>query len=214
MTFQPPPPPPPPPPPQSPPPPPPPPPGQWGPPPGQGPSGSGGGFDPSSVNTLDWAIMGAGVLLFLFSFIDFYSGVTLTVNGHSESFSGGSASAWHSVFGGGFFAWFAMVFGLAGAVILALQVFGNGVKLSIPSRALTFLLFGVGFVFEIIAIFVSPGYSYSGFGGSASASIDHGFGFWFSLILLAAGAVLSLMRAQQTNTALPGPLANLPKIGK
>ena len=213
MTFQPPPPPPPPPPPAGPPTPPPPPPGQWGPPPGQGPAG-GGSFDPKSIDRMDWGILGAGVLLFLFSFIDFYSGATVTVNGHSESFSGGSASAWHSVFGGGFFAWFAMVFGVAGAAILALQIFMPHIKFAIASRALTFLLFAIGFVFEFIAIFVTPGYSYSGFGTSASASIDHGFGFWLSLILLAAGAGLSLMRAQQTNTTLPGPLNNLPKIGK
>ncbi len=208
MTFQP----PPPPPPQGPPPPPPP--GQWGPPPGQPPAGGGGSFDPKSINNLDWGIIGAGVLAFLFSFVSFYSGATITINGHSESFSGGSASAWHDIFGGGFFAWFAMVFAIAGAVVLVLEIVQPHVKLPITNRLLTVYLFAAAALFEIIAIFVTPSDSYAGFGSSGSVSIDHGAGFWISLIAILAGTVLALMRAQQTNTALPGPLSSIPKIGK
>src|SRR4051812_8211523 len=116
MTFQP------PPPGGNPPAPPPPPPGQWGPPPG-GPAGAGGSFDPKSVNPLDWAILGVGFLVFIFSFINFYSGATITCGGRSADVSGGSASAWNDVFGGGFFSWFAMLFGVAGAVFVALALF-------------------------------------------------------------------------------------------
>src|SRR5262245_34841338 len=76
--------------------PPPPPPGQWGPPPG-GPAGSGGSFDPKTVNPLDWAILGIGFLIFIFSFIDFYSGATITCGGRSADVSGGSESAWHDI---------------------------------------------------------------------------------------------------------------------
>ena len=54
-------------------PPPPPPPGQWGPPPGGGYGAPQGGFDPKNVNPLDWGIIGAGVLAFIFSFINFYT---------------------------------------------------------------------------------------------------------------------------------------------
>src|SRR4051812_29036179 len=80
-----------------------PPPGQWGPPPGGGYPAPQGGFDAKTVNPHDWAIIGAGVLAFLFSFISFYSGADITFEGHTQSVDGGSASAWNDVFGGGFF---------------------------------------------------------------------------------------------------------------
>jgi hypothetical protein len=107
-----------------------------------------------------------------------------------------------------------MLFALAGAAVLALAIFQPHVKLPLSSRLLTLYLFLAGAVFEIIAIFVTPGGSVGGFGVSESVSINHGAGFWISLIAVLAGAVLALMRAQQTNTALPGPLSNIPKIGK
>jgi len=186
-----------------------PPPGQWGPPPGQGPSGA-GGFDPKSVDMLDWGIIAAGVLAFLFSFISYYSGVDVTYHGHTQTIDAGSASAWNDVFGGGFFGWFAMLFAILGAVVTALGIFQPNVKLPVTNRLLTVYLFVAAAVFEIIAIFVTPGDSYLG----ADASANHGAGFWLSLIVVLAGAVLALMRAQQTGTAMPGPLNNIPKIGK
>ena len=209
MTFQPPPPPPggnPP----TPPPPPPPPPGNWGPPPGGG-YPAPRNFDPKNVNPLDWALVGIGFLVFIFSFVDFYSGADVTCGGRTASFSGGSASAWHEIFGGGFFAWFAMLFGLAGGALIAMDLFAPQVKLPVATRLAALGLFGLGALFEIIAIFVTPGAD-TGFSG-CSVDINHGFGFWVSLILLLAGAVIALMRAQQTGTALPGPLANMPNIG-
>jgi hypothetical protein len=213
MTFQPPPPPPggnPPPPP--PPPPPSQPPGQWGPPPGGG-YPAPRGFDPKNVNPLDWALVGIGFLIFIFSFVDFYSGADITCGGRSVSVgTAGSASAWHEIFGGGFFAWFGMLFGLAGGALIAMDLFAPQVKLPIATRLAALGAFGVAAVFEIIAIFVTPGIDTGGFGG-CSASVNHGFGFWISLIMAIGGAVIALMRAQQTGTALPGPLANMPNIG-
>jgi hypothetical protein len=208
MTFQP-----PPPPPggNPPPPPPPPPPGQWGPPPGGG-YPAPRGFDPKNVNPLDWALIGIGFLVFLFSFIDFYSGADITCGGRTVSVgSSGSASAWHEIFGGGFFAWFAMLFGLAGGVLIAMELFAPQVKLPMANRVAALGLLALAALFEIIAIFVTPGID--GSLGGCSASINHGFGFWLSLILLLGGTVLALMRAQQTGAALPGPLANMPNIG-
>ena len=117
MTFQP------PPPGGNPPAPPPPPPGQWGPPPG-GPAGAGGSFDPKSVNPLDWALIGIGVLLFLFSFFEYY---TVSAGGFSDSTGG-----WH--FGSGsFIGWFAFIAGLAGAVIAALGVLMPAFKLPVAT---------------------------------------------------------------------------------
>lgn len=203
MTFQP--PPPPPPPPAGPPTPPPPPPGSWGPPPGQGPTGGGGSFDPKSVNQLDWAILGAGVLAFIFSFVSYY---TFSPT-HCGSLCDGISvdeNAWH-----GFFGWFAMLAALAGSAAVGLALFQPNVKLPMANRAIAVIAYAVASLCVILALFLVPGYL--GYDGSG---IDkgHGFGYWISLIVILAGLVLSLMRAQQTGTSLPGPLNNVPKIGK
>jgi hypothetical protein len=165
------------------------------------------------VNTLDWAVLGIGFLVLIFSFFDFYTASA------SGGFSGGSASAsaWHEIFGGGFFSWFAMVFGVAGAVGLALTLFSPSTKMPMAGRAIAALGMGIGFLFEFLAIFIHPKFFHASgnvAGVHYSYSFGHGVSFWISLILLAAGTVLALMRAQQTNTALPGPLSSLPKIGR
>src|SRR3954453_20181804 len=87
-----------------------PPPGEWGPPPGQGPSGA-GGFDPKSVDNLDWGILGAGVLAFIFSFVSYY---TYSGKGSFDNYSVDN-SAWT-----GFFGWFAMLCALIGSAAVAL----------------------------------------------------------------------------------------------
>lgn len=194
MTFQPPPPPPPPPGPPTPPP------GQWGPPPGQGPSG-GGSFDPKSVDRLDWAILGLGVLTFIFSTFDYYT-VSASYNGYSAS---GSESAWN-----GFFGWFAALLAVVGAAAVGLTLFQPNVKLPMPNRVIAVLAFGVATLCVILALFIYPG----NVPDIKGLDRGHGFGFWGSLVFIIAGLVLSLMRAQQTGTALPGPLNNVPKIGK
>ncbi len=200
-------------------------PGQWGPPPGGGYSPPGGGysppgggyspaggagFDPKTVNPLDWAIVGAGVLAFLFSFIDFYDGADVDSGGHSGTVDSGSASAWNDVIGGGFFSWFAMIFAIAGAVMVALALFRPHVKLPVPARLAGLGLFALAALFEIIGIFVTPGDSAFG----VDVSLNHGFGFWVSLIVIIAGVVLSLMRFQAGGGQLPGALANVPNIGQ
>ncbi|HEV7193139.1 MAG TPA: hypothetical protein VGN35_08015 [Jatrophihabitantaceae bacterium] len=221
MTFQPPPPPPPPPggPPAPPPPPPgapppPPPGGGYNPPPGGGygpPSGGGGGaFDPKSVNPLDWAILGVGLLTLIFSWFGVYKF-------SSNVLASQSYSAWHDVFGGGFLAWIGMVFAVLGTAALAVLLFAPRVALPMPARALAFLGFALGFLCELLAIFIHPKFasqSTSILGQRYHASFGHGFSFWVLLILTAAGTVLALMRAQQTGTNLPGPMGSLPKIGR
>jgi hypothetical protein len=67
----------------------------------------------------------------------------------------------------------------------------------------------------ILSIFIIPDLSVDGVTvDSGKADTGHDFGFWVSLIIVLAGLVLSLMRAQQTNTAMPGALNKVPKIGK
>jgi hypothetical protein len=217
MTFQPPPPPPPPPggppppppPPGGPPPPPPPPPGGgYGPPP----PAAGGAFDPKSVNPLDWAILGVGLLTLIFSFFGFYSGKVAGA-GVSQS---KSYSAWHDIFGGGFFGWIGMILAVLGSAALAIGLFAPQVHLPMPARALAFEGFALGFICEVLAIFIHPKFYHSSqaeFGFTLKIDFGHGFSFWIILILTAAGTVLALMRAQQTGSKLPGPMGSLPKIG-
>jgi hypothetical protein len=220
MTYQP------PPPPGGNPPPPPPPPGGYGPPPGS-PGGYGSGrssFDPKSINPLDWAAIGAGVLAFIFSFIDFYnvsvnvsSSCPAIVRSSASSANLPTASAWH-----GFFGWFGVLLALAGAAIIAAALFLPNVRMPAPARMAALGAFALATVSEIIAIFVVPGghYNSGNLGGGIfgdchiSAGVGHGFGFWITLILVIIGLVVTLMRFQQTGGQLPGRLSGIPNIGQ
>lgn len=172
-------------------PPPPPPPGGYGPPPGSSGGGYGSGrspFDPKTINPLDWAILGCGLLAFIFSFISYY-----TYGPFSES-------AWH-----GFFGWFATLVALAGSVVIALDLFSPQTRLPAANRLVALGAYAIATICVIIAAFIYP---FSGFG------VGHGIGYWINLILIIVGLLLTLMRAQQTGTQLPGRLANIPNIGQ
>ena len=182
-----------------------PPPGQWGPPPGQGPSGA-GGFDPKSVNNLDWGILGAGLLMFIFSFVDWYS------YGDKSGFSDVTLdqNAWS-----GFFGWFGVLCAVLGSVAVGLAIFMPHIKLPMPNRLIGLGLYAIAALCVILSLFIIPDLSVGGVSvDSGKTDTGHDFGFWVSLIVVLAGLVLSLMRAQQTNTAMPGALGKVPKIGK
>lgn len=166
--------------------PPPPPPGQWGTPPGGG-QPNRPSFDAKTVNPLDWAILAAGALAFIFSFVSYY-----TYGPFSES-------AWH-----GFFGWFAMLAALVGSAAVAVELFSPQTRLPIGNRLLGLGAYAVATLCVILALFIYPD---SGFG------VGHGVGYWISLIVIIAGLVLSLMRLQQTGGQLPGALANMPNVG-
>jgi hypothetical protein len=174
---------------------------------GYGPPGGSSGrssFDPKTVNPLDWGILACGLLAFIFSLFGFYK---FTASEGSISVSR-SFSAWH-----GFFGWFAALLALIGAAVIAIDLFAPQVKVPVAPRLAALALFAVAALCDIIAIFVVPGNT--GSAGALGIHIDkgHGFAFWISLILVLAGTVLALMRAQQTGTQLPGRLSDLPNIG-
>lgn len=171
--------------------PPPPPPGSTPPPP---PPAGPAGFDPKSINTLDWAILGAGVLGFIFSLFGYYKASAF---GYSDT---------EGAFGDGFFGWFAALLALAAAAVLAVHLFRPQVSLPVPARVLALILFVIAFICQFITLFINPT-------DVPDKYFSLGFGFWISFILVIIGTVLSVVRAQQTNTALPGPLKNIPKIG-
>ncbi|MBE7189612.1 hypothetical protein [Jatrophihabitans endophyticus] len=177
------------------------------PPPGTSPAGPGGSFDPKAFNPLDWGILAAGVLAFIFSLFDYYT-VSASAGGISVS---DSASAWH-----GFFGWFAALLALVGAALVAAALFAPQIDLPAPARLVGLAAFAVATLFVIIALFVFPG------GGDISQAkaygvhVDegHGFGYWASLIVIIAGTVMSLMRLQATGGQLPGGLGDkIPNIG-
>ena len=207
MTFQP---PPPPPPPGGPPPPPGgQPPGQWGPPPGGGPyRAPGGGFDPKTVNPLDWGILAAGFLTLVFSFFSWYS---FSEKGCGKYCSGISVheSAWH-----GFFGWLAVLLALIGSALVAVSLFAPQIKMPVPARLAGLGCYAVATLCVILALFVTPGLSYGGVSvGSSNYNSGHSFGYWISLVVIIAGLVLSLMRFQQSGGQLPGALNKMPNIG-
>lgn len=177
------------------------PPPQWGPPPGatarQPRVNSLAGFDPKTVNPLDWVIMGAGLLTFIFSFLDYYT-ASVTVGRFTAH---GAESAWH-----GFFGWFAALLALIAAGAVAVDVFTPHVQLPAPPRLIGLGILAVALLFIIIAAFVTPGVP-------SGVNVGRGVGFWLDLILVLVAIVASLMRFQQTGGTLPGPLANIPNIG-
>lgn len=182
MTFQPPPP---------PPPPggqPPPPPG-YGPPPGGNPYGSPGrGFDPKSVNPLDWGILAAAVLAFIFNFVHYY-----TYKGvYSQS--------------GGLLGFLAALLGLVGAAMVFLPLFSPSLKMPAPPRLIGVAAFALATLITILKLLIRPskGGCYAGFCNKITLEI--GYGLIICLILFAAGTVLSLMRYKQSGGQLPGGL--------
>ena len=217
MTYEP-PAPPPPPPPAGPPTPPPPPPGPPMPPPGgygaPPPAAGRPSFDPKSVNPLDWAIIGIGFLLFIFSLLDYYS-AKVTVKGQCFGFSGGTyghENAWH-----GFFGWFGMLAALVGSAAIAVGLFAPQVHLPLGARITALAGYALGALCILLAFFIHPGtgqaVTESVAGCKITGKVGHSYGYWISLILVLAGLVITLMRAQQTGTKLPGPLDKMPKIG-
>jgi hypothetical protein len=191
---------------------PPPPPGQWGP-----PAGSQPGFDPKNVNPLDWGILGVGLLMFIFSFIDYYTygakRVCETVSGQRICGGGGGSSVDQSAWSG-FFGWFALLLAIAGSVLVALELFMPQMKLPVPNRLAALGCYALATVLLILALFVVPDYGGGGPGYDQAVEEGHGFGYWASLILAIAGTVLALMRLQQTGGKLPGALGGLPNIGQ
>jgi hypothetical protein len=174
--------------------PPPPPPGSYG----GAPSAGKPAFDPKSVNPLDWGILAAGPLAFIFSFFNWYTadyrGVDL-----------GGINAWH-----GFFGWFAVLLLLAGSAVTALSFFAPHVKLPVSNRLASLALFALAFICLVLALFITPIDDVSGIGGYDTG---HGFGYWITLILSIAATVLALMRLQQSGEQLPGALGGIPNIG-
>jgi len=155
-------------------------------------------FDPKSVNPLDWGIIAAGVVAFIFSLFSFYTySVSISIAGLAKTSSSASWSAWHGCFG-----WFGVLLALIGALLLAAQLIAK-VTLAVPVRTVVLGLFGVATLCLLLALFVVPGNT----GGSDLFGVHvnkgHGIGYWISLLAVLAGTGLSVKRFLDTGGKLP-----------
>jgi hypothetical protein len=173
----------------------------WSPPPGAPYGSPRRPFDAGTVNPLDWAILGTGLLAFLFSFLTYYtySDKDPTCTGICEV----SNNAWH-----GFFGWFAALLAVLGAAAVAAELWGRDFRVGLPNRLAGLAAFALATLSVILALFVVPtGYVFGFAIPDSQANKGHGFGFWVSLIVIVAGFVLSFLRFQQTGGQLPGRMA-------
>ncbi len=147
-----------------------------------------------SAHTYDLGIMAAGLLAFLFSLFPFYSyglnlgGLTGGISGLEQSTS---VTAWH-----GFFGWFGVLLALAGAVVVALSVFG--MRLGIPTRLAALGAFAAATLCLLLALFVIPGKAdCQGISACEGAvSYGHSFGYWATLLVVIGGLVLCVLRRE------------------
>ena len=197
--------------------------------PGYGPpSGGPAKFDAKSVSPLDWGVLAAAVLAFIFSFFGYYTakadraelakqtGTSLTqINQQCSNLdqypgtvrtavdaacNGTTGSAWH-----GFFGWFGVLLALVGAALVAIALFAAHVKLPVPARLGAVGAFALAVVSTLLALFVTPNPADNSAGGlNADAIVDvgHGFSYWVVLVLLVVGLVLAFLRFQQTGAQL------------
>jgi hypothetical protein len=153
------------------------------------------GFDPKSVDPLDWGIIAAGVVAFIFSTFSFF-----TYKVEIASFSSkASISAWH-----GALAPIAILLAIAAAVLVAVEVIAR-MRMPFPVRLVVLGAFALASLLLLLALFVVPGDT-GGFGsGAFGVKIDkgHGIGYWVSLLAVLAGTGLSAKRFLDTGGKLP-----------
>ncbi len=175
------------------------------------------GFDPKSVNTQDWAILALGFLTLIFSFFGFYA-FKIKVSGTAAALLPGASdsqhySAWHDIFGGGFFAWIGIIAAVVGTATLATSLFTpQQARLPIAPRLAVLGGFAIALVCELLALVVHPKFA-SAHGPGISASFGHGFSYYIVLILVAAGTVLSFLRLRATGGRLPWEPGGNPLAG-
>jgi hypothetical protein len=150
-------------------------------------------FDPKTVNPLDWGIIGAGVLAFIFSFFSFYK-YSVSFAGFSQS---ASVSAWH-----GFFGWFAVLIALLASIVLALQLIAK-ITLPFPLRTVVLGAFALATLCMLLALFVVPGNTGGATGLGVKVDKGHGFGYWITFLAILAGTGLSFKRFTDTGGKLP-----------
>jgi hypothetical protein len=164
------------------------------------------GSDSTKVTTLDWVVVGAGVLAYISSFLPWY-GYSVSVSLFSfERSAHANVNAWNAGFG----AWFSvLLLVVAGGVVLASTM---GLRLPVARPLVTLGLSVLAFITILLrwATFSdsSAGQGNLGdidVGGFLTASSGAGFGLYLGLIAAVAAAVASLLmvRAASRNVDQP-----------
>lgn len=151
------------------------------------------GFDPKSIDPLDWGIVAAGVIAFIFSTFKFFTYKVKIATFSDQA----SYSAWH-----GALAPIAILLAMAAAILLAVHLIAN-LKLPFPVRLVVLAAFALASLLLLIALFVVPGNT--GGAGAFGIKVDkgHGIGYWVSLLAVLAGTGLSFKRFTDTGGTLP-----------
>lgn len=150
-------------------------------------------FDASKATNNDWAIIGAGLVLFIFSFFGWLSVSDGVPGVYTVSYSWG---AWHEYW------WIATVLGVAVSVIVALRVL---LSQPLPQIKGMFLALGaaLGFVVTLIALIENF--------ASGGEGVGPGVGIWVCLIVSLAQTYLVWTSVQDE----PGwTLPKFPKLIK
>jgi hypothetical protein len=151
------------------------------PPPPPPPPPAGGGFDANAAveqfkgaDPLDLAVVGAGVLALLFSFIGSY--YTISYLGHSAHIG----SAWH-----GFFSWAGVLLLLAASAVVSAKI----LKITIPNAEIIGVATAAGgLLFTFLALFIDAGDT--GLLNGTGISEGRGWTYWVILILaLVSGGI-------------------------
>jgi hypothetical protein len=149
----------------------------------------------NNVSISDWIVIGAGLVLLIFSFFGWLSYSYDLGYGYS---GGISVGAWHQYW------WIATILGVAVAVVVGLRA-AMGQNINIQPLFLV-IGAGVGFLVTLIAL-IQIFVSYSG--DSAYSSAGPGFGIWVCLIVSLAQTYFVWLWAQKqpgwTLPKLPGP---------
>lgn len=153
------------------------------------------GFDPKSVNPLDWGIIAAGALAFLFSLFSYFT-YKVEIAPFSQKVS---VNGWNGVL-----APMATLLAVGAAVLLAVHVIGK-VRLAFPVRLVVLGAFALASLLLLLALFVMPGNDGGATAAALGVKIDkgHGIGYWVSLLAVLAGTGLSFKRFTETGGTLP-----------
>lgn len=172
------------------------------------------GFDPKTVNPLDWAVLGLAVLALIFSFFSYYTYDAKAGAGCGSSVGDVcsiSNSAWH-----GFFGWFGVILALLGAAEVAAAIFAPHVRWAVPPRLVGVGLLALGVVFTLLALMVPDGEYQGATVPSDNPQVDagHGFSYWLVLIFIVIATVLAAMRYMESGGQLPGALGHAGTAGQ
>ncbi|MEO6503697.1 MAG: hypothetical protein ABIQ09_17515 [Jatrophihabitantaceae bacterium] len=153
------------------------------------------GFDPTSVNPLDWGIIAAGLVAFIFSTFKYFT-YKVEIPPFSQKVS---FSAWHGVL-----APIATLLAVGAAVLLALHLIAK-MQLAFPVRLVVLGAFALASLLLLLVLFVIPGNSGGVNAGAFGIKIEkgHGIGYWVSLLAVLAGTALSFKRFTDTGGTLP-----------